>query len=183
MAESSAPSVAPIPNPHRQQELYWRQLRRLKIAEAYMRLHRDRLARWVTRLDVLKAVASSGGIAGWVIWRNYAFIWAAIIAAAQLADALKDVFPFSRLHKAASEHTSILNGLFIDAQLEWENVFSGRYSDEETMKRRHKLMKLQLEAERKNFPGGLATNPALVALAEQEAKDYLSATYGVEAQP
>ena len=147
-----------------------------------MRLHRDSLAKWVTRLDVLKAIASSGGIAGWVIWRDYAFIWAAIIAAAQVADALKDVFPFSRLHKAASEHTSILNGLFIDAQLEWENIFSGRYNNDETIKRRHKLMKLQLEAERKNFPSGIAVKPAFVALAEREARDYLSATYGTEAQ-
>lgn len=182
MAEATSPSATPTTDPHRQQELYWKQLTRLKVAEAYTRLYRDRLATWVMRLDVLKAVASSGGIAAWAIWRNYAFVWAAIIAAAQVADALKDVFPLSRLHKAASEHTSILNALFIDAQLEWENIFSARYSSDESMKRRHKLMKLQLEAERKNFPGGLAVNQAIAALAEQEAKDYLTATYGVEAR-
>ncbi len=124
----------------------------LKVAAAYIRRYRDDLARQVKRLATLKAVASSGGIAGWVIWKEYAFVWGAIIAVSQLADALKEVFPFAKNHKAASEHTVSLNSMFIDAQLEWENIFSGRYSDEQIMNRRHKLMKLQHEAESKNFP-------------------------------
>jgi hypothetical protein len=39
--------------------------------------------------------------------------------------------------------------MFIDALLEWENIFSGKYSDEQISNRRHKLMKLQHDAERK----------------------------------
>jgi hypothetical protein len=81
----------------------------LKVAAAYIRLYRDDLGMWVTRLGILKAIASNGGIAAWVVWREYAFLWAAIIAASQLADALKEVFPFTKTHKAASEHTVALN--------------------------------------------------------------------------
>ncbi len=114
----------------------------LKVASAYIRGYRDHLGKWATALGTVKAVASSGGIAAWVIWREYAFVRCAIIAASQVADGLKDVFPFSKKHKAASEHTITLNGLFIDAQLEWESIFSGRYTDDEIVKRRHKLMKL-----------------------------------------
>jgi hypothetical protein len=73
-----------------------------------------------------------------------------------------------------------LGSLFIDAQLEWENIFSGRYTDEEIMKRRHKLMKLQHEAERASFPDGLATQGSLFTQAQQEAKEYFKTTYGVE---
>jgi hypothetical protein len=32
--------------------------------------------------------------------------------------------------------------------LEWENIFSGRYTDDQIMNLRHKLMKLQHEVER-----------------------------------
>ena len=168
-----------IDNGHRQQQLYWKQLVELKVATAYVRLYRDDVATKVRWLGILKAVASSGGIAGWVVWRDYAFVWGAIIAASQLADALKEIFPFTRIHRAANQHATMLDSLMIDALLEWENVFSGRLSDAEIGNRRGKLMKLQHDAERKNFPDGLATKANLFALAQREAEEYFSSTYRV----
>ena len=97
----------------------------LKVAAAYTRRYRDALGTWVTGLGTVKAIASSGSIAAWVIWKEYAFVWGMIIAASQVADALKDVFPFAKTHKAASEHTTTLGSIFIDAQLEWESIFPG----------------------------------------------------------
>jgi len=167
-------------NPHRQQQLYWAQLFELKVDAAYIRCYRDHLGRWTTGLGTVRAIASSGGIAGWAVWHEYAFAWGTIIAASQVVDALKDVFPFTKKHKAASAHTITLGSLFIDAQLEWENIFSGRYTDEEITKRCHKLKKLQHDAEATSFPDGLADRKPLFAQAQQEAKDYFRATYGVE---
>jgi hypothetical protein len=167
-------------NAHRQQQLYWTQLVELKVATSYIRRYRDRLTSRVTALGGLRAVASSGAIAGWAIWHELAFVWGIIIALSQLADALKEVFPFVRRHKAASEHTVALDSLFIDAQLEWENIYAGRFSDIETMNHRHKLMKLQHDAERKNFPEGLGTSAKLFDLAQEDARAYFRVTYGVE---
>jgi hypothetical protein len=166
-------------NAHRQQQLYWNQMIELRVAAGYIRRYRDRLGGWVTRLGTLKAIASSGGIAAWAIWREHAFVWGTIIAASQVADALKEVFPFTKTHKAASEHAITLDSIFIDAQSEWESIFSGRYSNDQIINRRHKLMKLQHDAERHNFPYGLAAKTALFAEAQQEARDYFAATYGV----
>jgi hypothetical protein len=90
----------------------------LKVEAAYIRRYRDDLGRKVTVLATLKAVASSAGIAAWAIWKEYAFFWGAIIAASQVADALKEVFPFTKIHKAASGHAISLNSLFIDTQLD-----------------------------------------------------------------
>ena len=168
-----------VPDLHRQQKLYWDQMFELKVAASYIRLYRDSLGRWVTGLGALKAIASCAGIAAWVIWKEYAFVWGAIIAASQVADALKDVFPFAKKHKAASELAMTLDNLFIDVQLEWEYIFSGRYSDEEIMKRLHQLRKLQLDAEKRNFSDGLATRNVQLDHAKQDATDYLKATYGV----
>jgi|ERR1035438_289515 hypothetical protein len=165
---------------HRQQKLYWDQMFELKRAVSYIRLYRDSLGKRVTWLGALKAIASCGGIAAWVIWKEYAFVWGAIIAASQVADALKDVFPFAKKHKAACEHAITLANLFIDVQLEWESVFSGRYTDDEIMKRLHQLQKLQLDTESRNFPDGLAMQNALLDRAKREATDYLASTYGVK---
>ncbi len=63
-----------FPHPHRQQNLYWNQMIELKVEAAYIRRYRDDLGAKVTALATLKAVASSGGIAAWVIWKDYAFI-------------------------------------------------------------------------------------------------------------
>lgn len=166
-------------DPHRQQRLYWDQMYALKVAASAIRLYRDSLNKWVTGLGALKAIASCGGIAAWAIWREYAFVWGFIIAMAQVADALKDVFPFAKTHKSTCAHAVTLNSLFIDAQLEWENIFGGKYSDDEIMKRVYQLRKLQLEAENHDFPDGLAMRCALLERAKQDARDYLVSTYGV----
>jgi hypothetical protein len=164
---------------HRQQKLYWDQMFELKVEVSYIRLYRNSLGNSVTALAALKAIASCAGIAAWAIWREYAFVWGAIIAASQVVDALKDVFPFAKRHRAAAELALTLENLFIDVQLEWEGVFAGRYSDDETMNRLHQLRKLKLEVEKRNFPDGLAEQVALLNRAKQEAAEYLSATYGV----
>src|ERR1700679_2915850 len=74
-------------NLRRQPDLHWKQLVQLKAAAICIRLYRNRLARWVRRVEVVKAIGSSGGIAGWVIWKDWPFVWTAIIAASQLLDA------------------------------------------------------------------------------------------------
>lgn len=147
------------------------------MAACYIRRYRDTVAVKVRWLGILKAIASSAGIAGWVIWKEYAFIWAVIIACSQVADALKEIFPFTRVHRSAGQHAVMLDSMLIDALLEWENVFAGRLSESEIMNRRHRLMKLQHDAERKNFPDGLATKTNVFALAQQEAKVYFTTMY------
>jgi hypothetical protein len=163
----------------RQQLHYWNQMYELKVAAFYIRLYRDQLGKWVTGLAALKAIASCAGIAAWVIWKEYAFVWGAIIAASQVADALKDVFPFAKKHKAACAHTMLLDNLFIDVQREWEYIFSCRYTNDEMMECLYRLRKSQFNAEKQNFPDGLATRATLFDRASQEAWEYFQATYGV----
>jgi hypothetical protein len=172
--------VEAVPIPDRQQQLYWAQMVELKVSACYIRRYRDYLSNWVTAVGTLRAIASSVAIAAWALWQEYAFVWGAIIAASQVADALRDVFPFTKKHKAAGEHTLTLNELLIDAQLEWENISSGRYTGDQIVTRRHKLMKLQHDAERGSFPDGLARREKIFAQAQQEARSYFKATYGID---
>ncbi|MBV9115146.1 MAG: hypothetical protein JOY67_20230 [Hyphomicrobiales bacterium] len=136
------------------------------------------MAKQVRGLELIKVIASSGGIAGWVVWKNYPFLWSTIIAAAQLLDATKHVLPFAKEHKAASDLTIALELLFIDAQHEWEKIYTGKVPDEDIMEARRKMQKLRLDAERKHFPEGFQPPPKLVALAAEETLAYMSLTYG-----
>jgi hypothetical protein len=55
-----------------------------------------------------------------------------------------------------------------------------RYSDEQISNRRHKLMKLQHDAERKSFPTGLPVKERLFAAAQSEAQDYFATMDRIE---
>jgi hypothetical protein len=163
---------------HWQQQLYFRELFQLKVRCEYTRRYRDILSTWVNRMAILRAVASSAGIGGWVIWREYAFVWGAIIAASQVADALRDAIPYTARQKAANALLSDLDALFIDALFEWEGVFSAKFTNEEITERRRKLMQLQHELDRKHFPtGDLPNRPDLLALAERDTITYLESMF------
>jgi hypothetical protein len=164
----------------RQPDLYWKQLQQLKAASICIRLYRNQLAKWVRNVELTKVIASSGGIAGWVIWKDLPFVWTGIIAAAQFLDATKSVLPFAKHHRAAGDLTVAMELICIDAEAEWEGIFAGELSDAEINKRRTRLRKLQLEAEQKHFPEGFEPGADLIALAEQEAKAYFELTYSEE---
>jgi hypothetical protein len=178
VAETLDASEAPE---HRQQQLYFQELFQLKVQCEYVRRYRDRLSMWVTRFAVLRAVASSGSIAGWVIWREYAFVWASIIAASQLADALREAIPYTARQKSANALLTDLDALFIEALFEWEAVYSAKFTNEEITERRRKLMQLKHDLGAKHFPtGDLPSRPDLLALADTDAITYLEAMFREE---
>ncbi|MCJ2093218.1 hypothetical protein MKK67_12060 [Methylobacterium sp. J-072] len=161
----------------RQPDLYWRQLQQLKASSVCIRLYRNQLARRVRAVEIIKAVASSGSIAGWVVFKEYPILWSSIIVAAQLLDALKNVFPFARNHKSASDLTVAIELLWIDAEEEWEQIYIGELPEDQIIKRRTQLRKIQLEAEGRYFPEGFEPSKKLLRLAEVEANAYFELTY------
>jgi hypothetical protein len=163
---------------HRQQDLYFNELFQLKVGCEYMRLYRNGLARWVARFAAVRAIASSGAIATWAVVQAYPLVWGGIIAASQLADALKDVIPVTARHKAASALTMALDALLIEALYEWEGVYAAQFTNEEITERRRKLMLLRHGAETKHFPTGLPERPGYLVVAEEEATAYFDAMFG-----
>ncbi|ENZ83126.1 MULTISPECIES: hypothetical protein [Caulobacter] len=164
-------------------DLYWAQLRQVKAGAIYSRLYRNRLSRRIKAVELIKAAGSSGAIAGWVIWKDLPLLWSGIIAGAQLLDALKGVFPFAKLHRAASDLTVAMETIWIDADAEWTDIYAGRLTDQDITKRLQKLRKLVLQAENKHFPDGFEYEAKLAALAEQETKSYFRITYESEVKP
>jgi hypothetical protein len=162
----------------RQQELYWAKVVDLKTGGEYIVRYRNFLGRWITRIAIVRAIASSASIGAWAVWRQYAFAWGLIIALAQVLDALKDVFPITRQHKAASELAIVLESLFIDAQLEWESILAGKYDEDRVAKLLHKLRTLHHNAECRIFRDGLPRREGLLVAAEEEAAAFFRKTYG-----
>jgi hypothetical protein len=176
--QNPPPDSTPLSEPdaagHRQQHLYFTELFQLKVQCEYIRRYRDILAWRVWVFGLLRAVASSGGIGGWVIWRDLAFVWGAIIATSQVADAVKDQFPFTARYTAATGLLMDLDALFIETLFEWESVFSGKFTTDHISERRRKLMELQHNLQWKHFPtGDLPRRSDLLGLAEEDAIPHL----------
>ncbi len=164
---------------HRAQNLYFRELFQLRVACEYARHYKDVLTWWVTRIGAIRAITSSGAIAAWAVFQKYPILWAGLIAATQVADALKDVFPFGARQKAVTALGMSLDALFVEILYEWEGVFAGKFTAEEISSHRRRLMERRLELDKKHFPtGDLPLRSDLLALAEQDATAYLEDMFG-----
>jgi hypothetical protein len=164
---------------HRQQDLYLTEVYQLLVALDYMRRYRTFLARRVTWFGALRAIASSTAIGAWAVWQSYPMVWGGVIAAAQVADALKDVFPFTARHRAANDLVVTLEALRIEALYEAERVYAGQFTDDEITELRRKLMRLRHEADVKHFPmGNLPERTDLLALADEAAAAYFDSIFG-----
>jgi hypothetical protein len=163
----------------RQQNLYFNELFQLKVQCEYMRRYRDTLSGRIRWLATIRAVASSGAIAGWAIIQAHPMAWATVIAAAQVADVLKDVFPFTARHKAVSGLVTSLEAQVIEALFEYEGVAAERFTNEEITERRRTLMKVRHEAEAEHLStGDLPIKAKLLALAEEDAVAYFETMFG-----
>jgi hypothetical protein len=163
---------------NRQQGLYWAELVELKVACEYVRRYRDSLAAWQTRFAVIRAVVSVSALGTWAAVQSHPMIWGGIIAAAQVADALQGAIPLAARFRGTNTLCATLDALFIDCQMEWEDVYAGRLDEAEIIKRRHKLMILRLDADQKNLPNALPVNNKLLRLAKEDATTYFHATFG-----
>jgi hypothetical protein len=156
----------------RQPDLYWRQIEQLKAACIAMRLYRNQMHRRLRAVDLVKAISGNGAIAAWAVFKDYPLLWSGIIGAAQFLDAIKGVFPFTSIHKQASNLTAALELLLIDAEEQWENIYAGALTEAEIRTGLSRIRRLKVETEHKHFPDGFELPTHIIALATQEARDY-----------
>jgi hypothetical protein len=164
---------------NRQQALYWNELVELKVMCEYVRRYRDSLAAWQTRFAVIRAVVSVSALGTWAAVRSYPMVWGGIIAAAQVADALQNAIPFAARFRGTNALCATLDALFIECQMEWEDIYAGRLDEAEIIKRRHKLMTLRLDADQKNLPNALPVKTKLLRLAKDDATAYFHSSFQV----
>jgi hypothetical protein len=107
-------------------------------------------------------------------------LWGGIIAAAQVADALQNAIPFAARFRGTNALSATLDALFIDCQMEWEEIYTGALAESEITRRRHKVMMLRHAADLKNLPNGLPMRKSIFKLAEADADAYFRSLFPVE---
>jgi len=171
MSQALAPSI--------EQDLYWQEFTQLKLDACYVRDYRDSIAKWETGVAIVRAVTSSASIGAWVVWRDYAFVWAGLIAASQVADALRDVFPFRKRRQALSGWSNALNRLFVDAQRDWDGISAGSLSNAKISGLTHQLRKAMQAYEQTYMPDGLPRKQQLFDAAQAEMETFFRTRYSI----
>jgi hypothetical protein len=149
----------------------------LKADACYIRDYRDYFGRWVTGLGTLRAITSTGSIAGWLIWKHLAWLWAALIGASQLAEALTKTFPFTKKRLALSRWCRKLDELVVAAQSTWDEIEGGKLSGMQ-IRKALKLLRIQRQkAQAKAIPNGLPRKAELFRRAQQETQQFFRVNY------
>jgi hypothetical protein len=162
----------------RARSLYWRELVQLKVDCEYTQRYRDLLSRRLTQFAVARAGVSVGALGSWVAGLGYPQVWGGIIVASQVVEASLNVLPLAARERGLRAFSIPLDGLLIDALLEWEDIQADGSEAREITRRWHTLMRLRHEAETKNLTTGLPVNRRLFRLAEQAAAAYFESNYG-----
>lgn len=169
----------PSAGPSHEQQIYWQELFQLKADAFYISEYRNSLNKWVTGVATIRAVTSTGSIAGWLIWKKYAFLWAGLIVVSQISEALKDVFPFYKRRRSLSRWSHTLNKLFVEAQRDWDEIRGGHRTNAQIRKLCHRLRSRKERAEARYTPEGLARKHELFRKAQAEAEEFFLARYTI----
>lgn len=160
------------------QEKYWRELDQLKVHVFYLERYLEKTSLIDRNISMFLAIASSSSIASWVIWQNYSFIWAAVIAASQAINAIKTFLPYAKRLKSLQGITNDLESLFLSMENKWFDVSEGKLSEEEI----HKLHMRYKEKRRQFIQKHLGSAPlpeekSMMEKAKESARTYFNNFY------
>ena len=113
------------------QEKYWRELDQLKVHVYYLESYLEKTIKTDRLINMFLAISSSGSIAGWVVWKDYSFVWGAVIALSQVINAVKIYLPYSKRLKSLQGITNDLESLFLSMENDWFNVSEGMLTEQE----------------------------------------------------
>jgi len=155
---------------------YFRALTQLKDQVEYLKLYVERDTAFEFWKNLIVGITSSGAIATWALWRELPFLWASIIGAGHVVQAVSVFFPHKGRAQATARAYNGLHSVYIDAEEEWFHVAEGRITDEEINTRRAELLRRIQKCTAEFFgeivlPGSLKLEKKACAVREQYFKN------------
>jgi hypothetical protein len=160
------------------QQQYWNQLVELHVHVRYLYYYAVN-AEWRDRsINIILAIASSGSIAAWALWKELVFIWPSIIALSQVISAIKPFLPYKSRQKALTELNGKLQFTFLSMEKDWYDVSEGNLTDREVHDLTIKYRDETLSAEQSIMKDTiLPEKKDLLTKSEQDAQTYFNGHY------
>lgn len=144
----------------------------------YLDIYAEKSYKWNRRVNVFGAIASSSSIAAWAIWKEFSYVWAVIIALAQVLSAVKEYFPFGRRLKVLKPFIDEMSILYIEIESKWFKISEGEFSESEINSILYNYKKELTIIERKYLKEELLVeNMDYMKEADQKANNYFVNTF------
>lgn len=101
---------------------FWAILYTVKFKSLYYELCLRRAEFIQSGIEIFLAVATSSSIGGWLIWREYSFFWAAVIAMSQVINAIMPHLPYKDRIKSLSSLVVVMELLILDTEKIYFNI-------------------------------------------------------------
>jgi len=131
-------------------------------------------------VNIFLAVTSSSSIAAWAIWREFVWVWPALIAGSQAVSAVKPFLPYNQQRKIVVSLSDAFQSICLQIEHRWYEVSEGLLLDQQIHEEIIKFRGLLLEAERKFMDGTILPRKSkMMDLAEADALNYFATYYPV----
>lgn len=131
-------------------------------------------------INIFLALASSGSIAAWAIWKDYPILWSSIIALSQVITTIKPYFPYSKVIKELNSRCYKIDLLNIEYERFWNKIQRGKLTEDTIEQFYYDHNKTYAEV--LNFPDDLVFDASkeIETKANQRMKTYLKTYHGIE---
>jgi len=113
------------------QKKYWNQMWTLKYEIEFYKICLKDSQNIQRVITITLKVTSSSSIAGWLIWKDFGFLWAFILGISQVLEAIKNYLPYEKRIKPLKKLISNQESLLIKIENLWYKVSNGKVEDEE----------------------------------------------------
>lgn len=155
------------------QHQYWNELQALKAHVLYLELYQLHSEWWDRTINMFLAIMSSASIGGWVIWKQFSFLWGALIAASQVASVIYKFLPFKARIKPISIAAMELSLLADEAEKAWFDVSGGYLTERQIHEKRFEIREAKSKIMKAHFGGMvLPVKERLMKKAEEQMTAY-----------
>jgi len=128
---------------------YWRQFTQAKEHSIYLHEYIAGDEHFEFWKNIVLAVGSSASIGAWVVWSQFPFIWAAIIALMQVIQAVSPFLPQQKRLKSLRKFSMEFDVVCLQIEEDWFSVSRGKLSEEQIHTKyiayKKKLQKLEFD--------------------------------------
>ena len=164
-------------------EKYWALYEELIDTEFYYWHYRSRSAFWEKATNIITCISSAAGIATWIIWKQHEWVWAIVVGASQIINAIRHLFPFPKQISAVSLFLPELKRLINEVDRDWNKINSGTMTDDDANLQIYKYKERLLDLESKYISDTSFPRKRLCQYkALKDRENYFFQNYGITAE-
>lgn len=160
---------------------FWKELFQIKVQVIFVQGLWRRSERIERYIKMFLAIASSASVGAWIIWKELAWLWAAVVAVSQVLTTIQPLLPYAERQKKFALVLRDFELLFMASEFDWQSMSGGELSSKKINSLTEKLKRKKLEILHRHMPGDVfPTNVTLANEAEVEANSYFAYHYAVD---